>query len=221
MSELKNLIVGLLPTYNCILPFSKQKVSFTPFKVKDIKNFSIILEEDDKNIILKGMIEIIKSNSTGIDVLDLCLADAEYLFLQIRSKSVDEQLNLLYNNIPVKLNINEITAKNDLLNSDHHMPDGFSITLKTPKLKDLIEIDITDEFAMIEKSIKRVTINGEIYDVDKYISNNAKELITNMPIKSFNQIKRLLEQSPTLCATINVDGEDKEVSGSQTFFIFR
>lgn len=221
MSELKNLMSGLLPSYSCLLPFKKEKVTFTPFKVKDIKNLSIMLEEDDKNMILKGMVEIIKTNSSGIDVLDLCIADAEYLFLQIRSKSVDEQLNLLYNNTPIKLSINEIGVKNELINSDYHMPDGFSVTLKTPKVKDLLAIDINDETAIIQKAIKKITVNGEVYDIDKYISDDVKELISNLPVRSYNAIKTVLEKSPTLYAVIKIDGEEREVSGSQTFFIFR
>ena len=49
--ELLNSIDELLPKYETILPFSKQTVEFTPFRVKDAKNISIILQEDNKKIL--------------------------------------------------------------------------------------------------------------------------------------------------------------------------
>ena len=42
--DLFNSLENLLPHYETVLPFSKEKVSFTPFRVKDAKNISIILQ---------------------------------------------------------------------------------------------------------------------------------------------------------------------------------
>ena len=86
---------ALLPQYETLLPFSNEKASFTPFRVKDAKNISIVLQEENKKLALQSMVELLKTNTKGVNVLDLCLADAEFLFLQIRSKSVDERLNLI------------------------------------------------------------------------------------------------------------------------------
>ena len=84
------------PKYEVVLPVSKLKVVFTPFKVKDAKNLSIILQENNKKLALIALYEIIKNNTTDINIDELCIADAEFLFLHIRSKSVDEHISVIF-----------------------------------------------------------------------------------------------------------------------------
>ena len=103
---------NLLPKYETVLPFSKEKVFFKPFRVKDAKNISIVLEENNKKLSLVAMVDLLKSNTENVDVNNLCLADAEFLFLQIRSKSVDESLNLIYNNQKIQVFIPDIQYRN-------------------------------------------------------------------------------------------------------------
>ena len=77
MSELNELLKNFYVEYTTILPFSKTEVSFTPFKVKDAKNISIILQESNKKLSLKALIEIKKNNRKNGNIYELCLADDE------------------------------------------------------------------------------------------------------------------------------------------------
>lgn len=220
MSEVEKLMKMMLPQYECTLPFSGQKAEFTPFKVKDAKNISIILEEKNKNLILKTLIEILKNNTRNVDVMNLCLADAEYLFLQIRSKSIDEQLNLLVNNEPVQLNISEVSGRNEIINKEVTISSGHTFKLCTPKLHDLLNVNIEDENAFVQKSIKSIIIAGEIFDIGKYHSDEITKIIENMSIVSLNEIKNHLKRQPELYAKIQTTSGEREVSGSLTFFTF-
>lgn len=221
MSDLDYLIRNLLPEYECTLPFSNKKVLFTPFKVKDAKNIAILLEEKNKNVIKNIFMQILTNNVKNINLLDLCLADAEYLFLQIRSKSVDEQLNVKINDQPFKINISEIKAKNNIIEKDIKLFDGVMIKLKTPSMKDLMDTDLEDENAIVNKSIKSITIKNEVFDLSKYVSEEAKKIIENMSLKTLNEIKSHLTEQPELFVIINHDGKEREVSGFLTFFTFR
>ena len=130
MNNLDNLIQNFLPQYECLLPFENKKASFTPFKVKDAKNIAILLEEKNKNLLLKALVHILKTNTKDVDVDELCLADAEYLFLNIRAKSVEEELNLIVNKKPAKVNISEIQHKNSFINTEIEISTGCYIKLR-------------------------------------------------------------------------------------------
>ena len=170
MDNIKNSLQNLLPQYECVLPFANKKVFYTPFRVKDAKNISIILQENNKNLVLNSLYDILVSNTKNIDIDDLCLADAEYLFLNIRSKSIDEQISVKVNGIPTKINIPDIKHRNKLLNESIILDSGAIIKIKSPTLKDLKNCDFNDSFALIKKSIESITIKNEIYYLNKFLN---------------------------------------------------
>lgn len=215
IEEIKNL---LLPTYECILPFSKKEVIYNPFKVKDIKNLTIILQEDNKKISFKAMIELLKNNTKNLDVNDICLADAEYLFLQIRGKSVGESVALKYNDESVKFNVNEIKHRNDFYDEEISISDKVSVRIKTPKVKDLLDIDFDDKFILIKKYIKEIKVNNQIYDLNKFIPDQIKDLIENLPYSFLQKMENIFKMQPELYITISTKEGEKEVSGTLNFF---
>lgn len=215
IEEIKNL---LLPTYECILPFSKKEVIYNPFKVKDIKNLTIILQEDNKKISFKAMIELLKNNTKNLDVNDICLADAEYLFLQIRGKSVGESVALKYNDESVKFNVNEIKHRNDFYDEEISISDKVSVRIKTPKVKDLLDIDFDDKFILIKKYIKEIKVNNQIYDLNKFIPDQIKDLIENLPYSFLQKMENIFKMQPELYITLSTKEGEKEVSGTLNFF---
>jgi hypothetical protein len=219
--NIESIISNLLPEYECILPFEQKKVSFNPFRVRDAKNLAILLEEKNKNLILKSLVNLLKTNCKGINVDELCLADAEYLFLQMRAKSIEEELNLLINGNPVKVNITEIEHKNNFLSSEIEIFEGCYVKLRTPKIKDLLLIDLEDENAITNKSIKSICLKSEIYDIDKFLSDEAKQILDNLPLNIMSKIKKELNNQPELFVKLPSNDGVCEVAGPLTFFILR
>jgi hypothetical protein len=217
LSSLENI----LPTYETTLPFSKEKVSFTPFRVKDAKGLSIVLQEENKKLALNAMVELLKSNAKNCNVLNLCLADAEYLFLQIRSKSVDEQLNLIYNNQKINVFIPSIGWKNDLVSDTIQINTNFYLTLETPKIKDLLKLNSLDKEQLVKACVKKVTFNGEVFYVNKFVNEEIKEMMDNLPLNVLSKFEDFLSKQPELTVVVKTDTEEKEVSGLLTFFTFR
>jgi hypothetical protein len=154
MNILENLH-SLIPNYETTLPFSKEKISFTPFRVKDAKALSVILQEDNKKLAFKNMIDLLKTYASGTNIDDLCLADAEYLFLQIRSKSVDEILNLIYNNEKIQVNIAEIKPRNEVT-EEHINLSGMILVLQTPTVKDLLRVPSFDKEDVAKTCIQKI-----------------------------------------------------------------
>lgn len=212
-----------LPLYSTVLPFSKKHVNFNPFKVKDLKNISVVLQENNKKLAFMSMVQILKNNSklSEKEILSLCLADAEYLFLQIRGKSVEENLNLIYNNEKIKINISEIEYKNSIQKETFLISDGIKIVLKTPCLKDLLELESFEKENIINSCIENIIIKNEIYDKNKFIPNEIKNILDDLPLKFINDADKFLKSEPYLFVNLKTETGTKEVSGILNFFTFR
>lgn len=218
MSEIKDIIKNLNPIYETILPVSKKIVTFVPFKVKDSKNISIILKEENKKLCLLAMVDILKSNTKGVDIDDLCLADAEYLYLQLRSKSVGEEINLKIGQEKIKIFIDDIKVKNTLTEKKLFIKENIQAIIKTPKIKHLLSCNINDEKALFKKYISSIAINNELYNLETFISEDLNELIENLPYSFLKEIDEISKNQPELYANIKTENGEREVSGTLNFF---
>lgn len=219
--DLLNSLKDLMPSYEAILPFSKQKVTFFPFKVKDAKNISILLQENNKKLALNAMVELITSNSKGVNILDLCLADAEFLFLQIRSKSVDEQLNLIVNKEKIQVYIPDIKHRNSYFNETIQIGKDLHIQLETPNLKTLMKLNSFDKEELLKALITKVIVKGEIFYINKFISDEIKTLLDNLPLSIIPKLEEALKRQPELFIKLNTQEGEREVSGLLSFFTCR
>ena len=217
MSSLKSL----LPTYETTLPFSKQKVIFRPFKVKDAKSISVILQEENKKLALISLVELLKNNTENVNIMNLCMADAEFLFLQIRSKSVDEQLNLIYNQEKIQVYIPDIKYRNEVSSDTITLTNNVFITLETPSIKDLLKLDTLDKEDFLKACIKKVNVDGEIFHVNKFVPDDIKTILDNLPLNVLPKFEEFMKTQPELYVVLETKDGDKEVNGLLRFFTFR
>lgn len=216
MSDFIKNLNSVLPLYECDLPFSKQKVFFNPFKVKDAKNISIIIQEENKQLVLKTLVDLIKNCCKDINPLELCLADIEYLFLMIRSKSVEENLNLIVKGNPIKVSIYDVKAKNKIEKTELKISKNLILKIETPKVKDLLKFSELNKKDLALASIKQVVLNKEIYNVETFISSEIEEFLNNLPLSVMTEIEKL--NQPQLSLAIKTDDGESEVSGILSFF---
>jgi hypothetical protein len=211
------------PTYEFTLPVSKKSGTFTPFKVKDAKNLGIVLQENNKKLAFSAMVDLLINNSKGIDVDSLCLADAEYLFLQIRSKSIDEIINVVYENNKYSLNIGEVSCINNKFNNKViFLNNNISVELETPTIKTLLSLSSFEKSDLHKAIIKKIIIKNEVYDARVFVPEEIREFIENMPLNSMTSFDEFLNEQPKLFYKIKLnDGTEKEVSGLLDFFILR
>lgn len=219
MNDLLKNLNSLLPVYETELPFSKQQVFFNPFKVKDAKSISIIIQEDNKMLVLKTLVDLIKNCCKDIDATELCLADAEYLFLMIRSKSVEENINLIVKGQPVRVNIFDIKPKNQLNKTEIKVSNNFVLKIETPKIKDLLKLSSLSKKDLLRASIKQVVVNQEIYNVETFLSKEVEDFINNLPLNVMNEIEK--QSQPELTLSITTNEGESEVAGVLTFFTLR
>lgn len=207
------------PKFETTLPFSKENILFNSFKVKDSKKLTIVLQEQNKKLALVALYECISSNSDNKNISNMCLADCEYLFLKIRSKSVDEFINVTANGIKTQINIDEIKFKNSLQKKTISIGNNVSITLTTPTIKKLISLSSFDDESYAKACIESIIINGQVYHTDKFVPKEFMEMVENLPLSASKQINEFVLNEPKLYFTINTDKEESEVSGLLSFFI--
>jgi hypothetical protein len=219
--DLMSSLKSLLPTYETTLPFSKQKVIFRPFKVKDAKSISVILQEENKKLALISLVELLKNNTENVIIMNLCMADAEFLFLQIRSKSVDEQLNLIYNQEKIQVYIPDIKHRNEISSDTVTLTNSVFITLETPTIKDLLKLDTLDKEDFLKACIKKVNVSGEIFHVNKFVPEDIKTILDNLPLNILPKFEEFIKTQPELFVVLQTQDGDKEVNGLLRFFTFR
>ena len=220
MNSLKDIISNNFPVYECVLPFCKKTVKFNPFKVKDAKNISLILSENSKKISLNAMIDLLKLNSKGVNVHDLCLADAEYLFLCMRAKSIGESINLILNKKNVSINLQDIKFKNTLYEKTIKINDNFYVEIKTPSVETLSKTNIDDKIDYMKCFITKITVKNEIFDFKKFVPEDVKESLENLPLSFLNEMEKEFKLQPELYVNVNTEDGEREVSGILSFFTY-
>ena len=145
------------PYYDLELPSSGDSIEYRPFLVKEEKLLVLAMESQDQKQITKAIKEVIRSCIRGdIKVESLPTFDIEYLFLNIRGKSVGEEIELKIiapddgvTEIDVTINIDDIKViKDDDHNRDVDLGGGLALRLKYPSLEEFI----TDNFDFDENS---------------------------------------------------------------------
>lgn len=207
------------PKFETTLPFVNQKVIFNAFKVKDSKKITIVLQEENKKTALLALFECLFGNSDYKNLQNICLADAEYLFLQMRAKSVDEYINVVANGNKVKININEIQIKNKIQTKTIKVGNETSITLTTPSLKKLMLLDSLNLESYSKACIQNIIVKGQVYDVEKFVPKDFIELIDNLPLSLSKEINNFVIDEPKLVFNVKTENGESEVSGLLSFFI--
>ena len=132
------------PTYELTLPSSNRKIKYRPFLVKEEKILILAMESQDTKQIARSVKDVIAKCiiTRGIKVEKLSTFDIEYLFLNIRGKSVGEQIEVMVTcpddgktQVPMSINIDSIKIHKDKKHStDITLDDTYTLRMKYPSL---------------------------------------------------------------------------------------
>lgn len=230
------------PTYELELPSTGKKIKYRPFLVREEKILILALESEDEKQIANAVKNTLKDciQTRGIKVENLPTFDIEYLFLNIRGKSVGEAVDLIITcpddgetTVPVKIYIDEI----GVVKQEDHSPDidldgKLTLRMKYPSLDQFVSSNFSfDEREDLDKSFE---IIGSCIDVifnadDAWSTSDVtkKELMTWMDglnSAQFKKIEEFFTSMPKLSHTIKVTNPNTKVEseivldGLQSFF---
>ena len=216
------------PTYELELPSTGATVKYRPFLVKEEKVLVIALESEDNKQITNAIKAVLKSCilSKGIKVENLPTFDIEYLFLNIRGKSVGEDLevNIICpddeeTQVPVTINLDEIEVQRD----DKHtnkikIDDSIMMEMKYPSLEQFIKnnFDFNDNmmdqsFELIATCIDKVYTEDEVWAAADCTKKEMKDFLEQMNTNQFKEIESFFETMPKLSHTIKVKNPNTKV----------
>ena len=217
------------PTYELELPSTGQSIQYRPFLVKEEKVLVIALESEDNKQITNAIKAVLKSCilTKGVKVESLPTFDIEFLFLNIRGKSVGEELEVNVicpddgeTTVPVVINLDEIEVQKDENHSNKiKIDDSIMMELKYPSLDQFIKnnFDFNDKNAMdqsfdlIASCIDKVYTEDEVWATADCTKKEVKEFLESMNSQQFKEIEAFFETMPKLSHTISVTNPKTKV----------
>jgi len=231
------------PTYEIELPSNKKKVKYRPFLVKEEKILIIAMETEDPKQIARAVKDVISNCilTRGVKVDQLSTFDIEYLFLNIRGKSVGEDIEVLITcpddgvtQVPTFINLDEIKVQVSAEhNRDIKLDDQLSLRMKYPSMNEFIktnfsveneEITVDDTFELISSCIDQVYNEEESWSASEYSKKELSAFLEQLSSKQFKEIEKFFETMPKLSHTITITnpktGVDSDVvlEGLTAFF---
>ena len=209
------------PTYELTVPSTGEKVSYRPFLVKEEKMLLMAAEDQNISTITKAMRDIISTCTEGeVDLKTLAPYDIEYIFLQLRGKSIGDVINLNLKkpdsieceesecpgSTEIKVNIDDIKIDTStIVDSKIQLTEDIGIKLAFPQLDSVQKyttkgkaMDAGGVFKMINDCIEYIWEGKEIYKAKDSTQKELNDFIESLNTEQFNKIRNFFESMPRL-----------------------
>jgi hypothetical protein len=210
------------PIYNLVVPSTKKSVKYRPFLVKDQKALLVAQQSADQRVMIDTLKEVIKSCITdSIDVSKLAIFDIEYIFTQLRSKSVGETVDIVLScdedhgeddekaKIKHTVDLSEIKVQEK---EGHTNKIGLfgdvGVVMKYPNMDDIKKLQggsVTNEdtFKLVAASIDYIYDNDAVYHAKDQTEKELMDFINNLTSEQFTKIQGFFDTMPKMTHTIN------------------
>ena len=217
------------PTYELELPSTGQTVKYRPFLVKEEKVLVIALESEDNKQITNAIKAVLKSciQTRGVKVEHLPTFDIEYLFLNIRGKSVGEELevNIICpddkeTQVKTLINLDDIQIEKDENHTKQIKLDAnLMMEMKYPSLEQFIKnnFDFNEKnqmdqsFELIATCIDKIYSEEEVWATADCTKKEVNDFLESMNSSQFKEIEVFFETMPKLTHTIKVTNPKTKV----------
>ena len=227
------------PKYEMEIPSTKEVVEYRPFLVKEEKLLMIAQETNDSKEIIRVMRDIIEACTFNkVKANNLTVYDAEYIFLQLRSKSVGEnvdfQLKCSECNTPnrVTLHLGDVGVYSppnmELVSNKVELTDKVGMTLKPVSMKNAATVDNQSEDMitnLLISVIENIYDEDNVYPADNTSTEELVEFVESLNHEQVTQIQKYISSLPSLQHTIvfnciNCKTKNEQVlNGLQDFFV--
>ena len=219
------------PRYELTLPSTDKVVQYRPFLVKEEKILLVAMESNNNKEILNAIREILTACTyDSIDVNTLPIFDIEYIFLQIRSKSVGEvsKVKLLCPDdketyadaeidlTKVNVQVDDAHTNNVVIDENRKLGIVFNYpTLEMTKAGfNVTDTDIDSLFEIMANSINHIYEGDKIYPSKDSTKEEMKKFLEGLPQTAFNKIKTFFETMPQLRHSVEVENPKTKVKST-------
>ena len=217
------------PTYELVLPSTDQTIQFRPFLVKEEKLLVLALESEDNKQITTAIKSVLKNCvlTKGIKVEQLPTFDIEFLFLNIRGKSVGEELEVNIvcpddekTQVTVDINLDDIQVqKSEEHNKQIKLDENLMMEMKYPSLDQFIKnnFDFNEKnqmdqsFQLIASCIDKIYSEEEVWATADCTKKEVNDFLEQMNSGQFKLIETFFETMPKLSHTIKITNPKTKV----------
>ena len=212
------------PTYELKVPSSGKKIKYRPFLVKEEKILIIALESKDQNEITNAVKDVLKKCilTRGVKVDDFPTFDIEYIFLNIRAKSIGEDINLTVTcpddgetQVPVTVYVDEIKViKQEGHETDIVIDDKLTLRMKYPSLNQFVEnnFEVDDDpetlvnktFKVVADCMDTIFTEEDAWEAKDYTSDERVKFVEQLNSKQYKKVEKFFATMPKLSHTIEV-----------------
>ena len=220
------------PTYELVLPSSGKKIKYRPFLVREEKILIMALETEDVKQITDSVIQILNSCilTKGVVITKLATFDIEYLFLNVRSKSVGETVEIILTcpddnktTVPTSIDIDSIKIKKDRKHKDTiKLDDNLSLKLKYPSMQQFIENnfeasdknEVSNTLDMIVSCMDVIFNEEESWPASESTKQELEDFVDQLNTKQFKMIENFFATMPKLTHTVKVKNPKTNVEST-------
>jgi len=220
------------PTYELELPSTGKKIKYRPFLVKEEKLLVLALETENTKDISTAIKTVLKSciQTRGVKVENLPTFDIEYLFLNIRGKSVGEDVdvNLIapddnVTEVPVTINIDDIKIqKSEDHNNKIKLDDALMMEMKYPSLDQFIksnfdfgdDVSMDQSFDLIASCIDKIYNEEEVWSAADCTKKEMNDFLEQMNSMQFKEIEKFFETMPKLSHSVTFTNPKTKVEST-------
>lgn len=217
-----------VPTYELEVPSTGKTIKYRPFLVKEEKILLLAQETEDESQMANAVKTILKNciQTPRFKIETLALFDIEYIFLNIRGKSVGETVDLSVTcpddgttTVDVSIDLDDIKVQR----SEEHtnilkMNDTVSVVMKYPSMDLFIKnnmkestSEVDDVFEIASMCIDQIVEGEEVYESSNFSKKEILEFLEGMDTKQFVSIQKFFETMPKLSHTVKVKNPNTKV----------
>ena len=219
----------VVPTYELTLPSEDKKIKFRPFLVKEEKILYIALETGENKEMINALKDVVQACTFDVLNVDrLPIFDIEYIFLQIRAKSVSEITKFKTicpddgkTYVETEVDLTKVEVQVDDEHTNRIVLDtqrNLGLVLKYPTLKNydvgrgLDNIEVDKVFNILIDCVDHIFEGDKIYPAKDTSKQELKEFIESLPQEAFNKIKSFFDTMPKLKHEIEVTNPNTNVT---------
>jgi hypothetical protein len=219
------------PTHELTLPSNGKKITYRPFLVKEEKILILAIESNSLKDISRAIKDVLRNCilTKGVKVDELPTFDIEYLFLNIRARSIGESIELVVTcpddgetKVNVTVYIDEVQVKtNEKHNVDIKIDDTYTMRMKYPSLDEFIDENFNfdgqasdNSFEIIASCIDMVFSEDEAWEAKDCTKKELTQFVEQLNSAQFKEIEKFFDTMPQLSHDIEVENPKTKVKST-------
>ena len=220
------------PSFELTLPSNKKKVKYRPFLVKEEKILILAIESGGMKEITMAIKDVLKNCvlTRGVKIDELPTFDIEYLFLNIRARSIGESIDLVITcpddgktKVTTKIYIDEIEVKKSKDHTkDIKIDDTYTMRLKYPSLDQFVDENFNFEketdntFSLVASCIEMIFSKEEAWEGKDSTHKELVGFLEQLNSTQFKEVQKFFETMPKLSHDIEVENPETKVKSTVT-----